>query len=75
MAKADDDHIILPEDSIDQKMIVRTINDATPFSIMAPNLACNVVDAVGKTAKEFNSIGRQVWTGRFMKCLGEKIVR
>ncbi len=60
MVRAGDDHVILPEDSIDQRM-------ATPYGVvMAPNLACNVPFAVGKRASEFNSLARQVWTGRMM---------
>lgn len=70
MCRASNDHIILPEDSIDQPCLTHH-----GVVVMAPNLACNVTGAVGKKAREFNSVGRQVWTGQMLPVRAGKILR
>jgi hypothetical protein len=67
--RADDAHVITPNDSIDEKCF--THHGAT---VMAPNLAENVPGAVGKCAREFNRVGRQVWTPRLMVLFHHKII-
>jgi len=69
MCRAADDHVILEEDSIDERCLSHR------GFVMAPNLACNVPGAVGQRAQQFNAVGRQVWTGKMMKTCGGKIVR
>lgn len=69
MVKAPDDHVIKKYDSIDEPCW-------TPRgTVFAPSLACNVPDAIGKLAREYNAVGRQVWTGKMMTVRGGKIIR
>jgi hypothetical protein len=69
MVRADDAHVITDRDDVDERCF--THHGAT---VMAPNLAANVPGAVGKLAREFNSVGRQVWTQRLMVIHNHKIV-
>lgn len=69
MVKAPDDHVIQKYDSIDEPCW-------TPRgTVFAPSLACNVPDAVGKLAREYNAVGRQVWTGKMLPVRGGKLIR
>lgn len=60
LVRAGDDHVILPDDSIDQPCWSHR------GTVMAPTLAVNVCGAVGQTADAFNHRGHQVWTPRLM---------
>lgn len=67
--KAKGSHVIGEFDSIDQPTFTGSA------VVMAPNLACNVPGAVGRLASDFNSAGRQVWTGRMLPVRDHKIIR